>query len=80
MPDQAKPSEREKEEAYKAECDDILAGLPEEFRGAIEAYAYQQGHYAGYGEVLSYLRSMEECFRGPIEKYTKRVSPPTSRP
>lgn len=45
-------------EEFNKQETELLNKVPQEFRGWLSYYAYEQGHSAGYEEVLSYLREL----------------------
>ena len=60
-------------EEFYAEEKDILEGIPEEFKKVISYIAWQQGHSAGYHEVIIYLNNMAYEFRPAIKAYNTRI-------
>lgn len=60
-----------KAEKYRAEEDKILSGIPEEFRSWFSYKAYEEGHSAGYEEVLNCLRGLLDGFEECLQKYTQ---------
>lgn len=61
------------EETFTARQDELLAQLPEEFRGAVSFKAWQDGHAYGYAEVLSHVADLVESLKKPIADYTARI-------
>lgn len=62
-----------KPDQYHKLSDEALAALPEEFRGPLNGYAYQEWHGSGYEEVLQGLEGLIDVLAEPIDKYTKRI-------
>lgn len=51
----------------------VLGFLPEEFRDSLSAYAYRQGHSAGYDEVINILSEIVDVLRVPIKDFEQRM-------
>lgn len=66
--------ERMTEPEYRNEMKNIVSQLPEEFRGYVESRAWDDGHSAGYEEVVSLAESMVDELLPCIDKYTKRIT------
>lgn len=61
------------EEEFEADLAEALAALPEEFRGAVSAEAWDRGHWAGYEEVLLHARGITDWLSPAVAKYTDAV-------
>jgi hypothetical protein len=53
---------------------ELLDQVPIEFRGALSYQAYQTGHAYGDEEILNHLTDLVEMIKGPIAKYTARIT------
>jgi hypothetical protein len=58
---------------FQAKQDKILQDIPKEFHGALSYMAWNEGHSAGYNEVLGYLSDFVYNLKEAIEKYTQRI-------
>lgn len=67
------PLERMTEQEYAEEMKEILADLPEAFRSYVESEAYEDGHSAGYEEVVTLARNMASSLKRPIAEYTESL-------
>lgn len=65
--------EKRKQKEFAEEQDKLLQDLPEEFRGFVSAYAWDQGHAYGYSEVLLHVQDLADQLKGPISQYTSRL-------
>jgi len=52
---------------------ELLALLPEEFRGFVSHQAWQDGHSGGYEDVLCIVNDLSYNLINSIELYTKRI-------
>ena len=60
-------------EEYKQTQDELLKDIPEELQGTISYMAYEEGHSAGYEEVIGILRSHVSALEEPLKKFEARV-------
>ena len=60
------------EECTKTQAE-ILKKLPKEFHSAVSYMAWEDGHSAGYEEVIGILREMVGNFEKPIQEFEKRI-------
>jgi hypothetical protein len=60
------------EEFYEKQAE-VLKQLPIEFQSFAEMQAWDQGHSAGYEEVLNYVEGYVYDLMEPIAKYTERI-------
>lgn len=58
---------------FETKEQEILAKVPLEFRAALSYRAYEDGHSAGYEEVLNILTDLVDDLITPITEYTKRI-------
>ena len=58
---------------FNAEQAEILKECPEEFRGVFSGKAWEDGHSAGYEEVISHLSELVDAFKEPINKFANRL-------
>ena len=61
-------------EQFEAKQAELLADIPQEFHAAIRYHAWEQGHSAGYEEVLIYVSDLADALTQPIKDYTKRIT------
>ena len=59
---------------FNVEQIQILQAVPCEFRSALAAKAWDDGHSAGFEEVNSHLKELVSIFEEPIQKYTDRLA------
>lgn len=52
---------------------EILQNIPKEFRGRLSYMAWQQGHSAGYEEVILDLKELVDNLEEPIKEFEKRL-------
>jgi len=52
---------------------ELLAKLPEEFRGPVSGAALERGHAYGLEEVLYHVDGLVEMLQEPIKQYTQRI-------
>ena len=52
---------------------ELLELLPEEFRYFVKHQAWQDGHSAGYQEVLGIVNDLTYNLLEPIRQYTSRI-------
>jgi hypothetical protein len=64
------------EEEYLKEQEEILAGIPQEFKGPLSYMAYERGHSAGNEESIGILRGLVSDLREPIKAFEKRLAKP----
>ncbi len=62
------------EEQFTAAQDKILSGVPEEFRSFISTKSWEDGHSAGYSEVLMCCQDLVDELRPCIEEYKKTIA------
>jgi len=62
------------EEEYQKEQEEILAGIPQEFKGPLSYMAYERGHSAGNEESIGILRELVSDLREPIKAFEKRLT------
>jgi len=60
-------------ETFAIEEAEILADVPVEFRTAVSYQAYEDGHSAGYDEVIIYVQRYVNMLKNPIAEYTRRI-------
>lgn len=60
-------------EEYNEEATPLLEELPPELRAAVSYMAYENGHSAGYEEVLNELRGMVGSLKEPLAALEKRL-------
>ena len=60
-------------EEFNVQETELLKQIPPEFRSALSGMAYEDGHYAGYEEVLSILRGLINSLEEPIANFEKRI-------
>ncbi len=62
------------EKEFNAKQQEIVEScdIPQEFHSALFGYAWQQGHSAGFEEVLIYLSDLCDILQKPFEEYDKR--------
>ena len=53
---------------------ELLQGIPEEFHSRLSYMAYEDGHHAGYEEVLSHLSGLVSDLKEPIAAFQKRLT------
>jgi len=58
---------------YEQEMQDVVAGLPLEFKIFVEAQAYIRGHSAGYEEVVAVARSIADSLKPAVDQYITRM-------
>jgi hypothetical protein len=66
--------ERMTSEQFVAQQEEILTGLPAEFRTFLRSQAWDRGHSAGFEEVINILKSLTADFREAFEKYQMNLS------
>lgn len=66
------PPPRMTSDQYEAERTEILDGIPPEFASFLGYQAWEEGHSAGYEEVINVLRGSTYDFRQHLEKYRAR--------
>jgi hypothetical protein len=67
------PLEPMTEEDYSRDLAEALSNLPPEFAEYVSGKAYEDGHSAGYEEVVSMARSMASSLKIAVDKYNKRL-------
>ena len=67
------PLARMTDDDYTRELAEALDGLPIEFAEFVSAKAYDDGHSAGYEEVVSLARGMAYNLKKAVETYNKRL-------
>lgn len=67
------PLERMTEEEYGQEMKEVLQNFPEEFQVYVSQTAYEDGHSAGYEEVVNIARNIVSNLKPVIDSYTKRI-------
>jgi hypothetical protein len=60
-------------EEFEKERDYQVCNLPKEFADYVRSESWEQGHSAGYDEVINIARNMSYDLKPIIEKYTKRI-------
>jgi hypothetical protein len=65
--------ERMTEEQFRDQEDEILKDVPIEFHGPLRGMAWDQGHSAGFEEVIGDLREMVYRLKPAIAEYTARI-------
>lgn len=60
-------------EDFETAQSEALANIPLEFHAAFRQIAWDEGHSAGYEEVVSILDRLIDHFDLPIKQYTKRI-------
>lgn len=59
------------ETEFNAKIGEILQSIPKEFHSALSYYAWEQGHSAGFEEVISVLRNLVSDLQSSFETYEK---------
>jgi hypothetical protein len=67
------PLERMTEDEYTDELNELLADLPDEFKNYVSQTAYEEGHSAGYEEVITCARNIVCNLKPAVDAYTKRL-------
>lgn len=67
------PLQRMTEEEFIEEQETLLKDIPEEFQPFLRTQAWDEGHSAGYEEVINILQALSYAIKKPIEDYTKRL-------
>ncbi len=67
------PLARMTDDDYNRELNEALNDLPDEFRDFISQRAYEDGHSAGYEEIVNLARSLATDLKPAVDKYTKRL-------
>lgn len=52
---------------------ELCKGLPEELIGPLQGLAWDEGHSAGYEEVINILKGYVRTFEGPLAKMERRI-------
>ena len=52
---------------------ELIKDLPPEFQQVLCGIAWNRGHSGGYEEVINILRDLVYDFKGPIERFEKRL-------
>jgi flagellar biosynthesis/type III secretory pathway protein FliH len=52
---------------------EMLKEIPKEFRSAMSYKAWEDGHSAGYEEVILLLSNLIDAFKEPIEEFEHRI-------
>lgn len=60
-------------EEFAEKESELLSKIPQEFRGAVSYQAYEDGHSAGYEEVLIYVERYVGMLFEPIKKFESRI-------
>lgn len=67
------PMARMTDDDYTRELAEALDGLPPEFAAFVSEKAYDDGHSAGYEEVVSLARGMAYSLKQAVDKYNARL-------
>lgn len=70
------PPPRMTAEEFERKQTELLAQLPEEFRGGVSFKAWQDGHSAGFEEVILHITELVDMLLQPIKEYTARLQNP----
>lgn len=65
--------ERMTQEEYTEEMESILSDLPEEFRLFVSQQSWEEGHSAGYEEVVNYAQDYAYSLASAIKAYNQRM-------
>jgi len=60
-------------EEFRQKEEELLKDIPPEFRSAISYHAWEQGHSAGYGEVLIYVSDLADALAPAIRAFVSRI-------
>lgn len=61
------------EAEYIRHLEEAVKSLPDEFRTWVRGTAWEQGHSAGYEEVVSIAESMADELKPVVDVYTRRI-------
>ena len=59
---------------FQSKKEELLSRVPPEFRPAIFAFAWEEGHANGESEVLIYIENFVDAIEGPIAALVARMS------
>lgn len=68
------PFRRMNEKEFEEAMQEALKDLPEEFAGFVSSKAWDDGHSAGYEEVVNLATDMSHSLGEAFKKYSKRIS------
>lgn len=69
MPQLSRMTEKEYQEEHEA----LLSRLPAAFQGFASSHAYEEGHSAGYEEVILLLHNLVDALEPAIENYRRQL-------
>lgn len=58
---------------FEMEASEILKDIPESFANWIRGWAYDNGHSAGYEEILGYVSELAESLSPAISQYREEI-------
>ena len=66
-------NQTEKEKLFEEKQKALLEDIPPEFHRALSYWAWEEGHSAGYDEVLNILQDLVHTFQDPIIAFQNRL-------
>lgn len=67
------PPHRMTQDEFNEEQAELLKFAPEEFHSALSHKAWEDGHSAGYEEVILLLQGLVDWIDAPLKAYTARI-------